>query len=332
MKIIKLTLLFLSICLSQSALALTSGECTFSNTKLTYSGMNIPSSSETYKDGEVLGQLILTTSYSCLTYSLANNDVVLQIGTRGAGNSFINNERYRSNVSGIILEAKHKVRTVATYNNEIIFVQFRKPTYSNDQRISGTFNQPVFDVIKSGEIKDASSVTLNLEKSFKLLSFLYSSGTDQGVYIDPTNVPDTAAIPVYNASCSITHPTNVEVPALIPGVRSEVSSYFNVVLNCADKVVMQNNVQLTVNPIFTTGISLSVDKTSLLYNHDGLLILMNIFNSVGTETQMSFETMYQFNNSSKGNSFTIPMRAKFLLGSTQSGDYSFQTQLSVRYN
>lgn len=145
-------------------------------------------------------------------------------------------------------------------------------------------------------------------------------------------MPNTSAIPVYNASCSITHPTNVAVPALIPGVRTEVSSHFDVVLNCASKEVMKNNVQLTVNPAITTGVSVSGDKSSLLYNSGDQIILMNIFNSVGTETQMEFSTMYQFSNSSQTSSFTIPMRAKFMLGSTGYGNFSFQTQLSVRYN
>lgn len=332
MNVLKPLWFLLLIMFTNNALALSNGECTFSNQQLSYSGVNLPSSNEIYKNGEVLGQLILTVNYSCLSYSLTNQNVVLQIGTRGAGNSFISNERYRSNVSGIILEAKHKVRTVATYNNEIIFEQFRKPTYTNNQRINGTFSQPIFDVIKSGTISDATSVRLNLENPFKLLSFLYSTGTDGGIYINSANVPNTAAIPVYNASCSITHPTNVTVPALIPGVRTEVSSNFDVVLNCASKEVMKNNVQLTVNPVITTGVSVSQDKTSLLYNSGGQIILMNIFNSVGTEAPMLFSTMYQFGNSSQSSSFTIPMRARFLLGSTGYGNFSFQTQLSVRYN
>ncbi|MET2851950.1 hypothetical protein ABXV24_08680 [Vibrio owensii] len=321
----------LLVIFTRDAWALNSGECTFSNQKLSYSGVDLPSSNDIYLDGAVLGQLVLSTNYSCKTSSITNNNVVLQIGTRGAGNSFISGTRYRSNVSGIVLESKHTINMVASFNNELQIHRFSKPTYTNNQNISGTFSQPLFDVIKSGEISSTTSVKLNLDRPFRLAAFIWNTSTDNS-YFSATNVPDTDSIPVYNASCSITHPTNVEVPALIPNVRNEVSSYFNVVLNCASKAVMQNNIQLTVTPVSTTGVSLSGDKSSLLYNSGGQIILMNIFNSVGTETQMDFSTMYQFSNSSQSSSFTIPMRARFMLGSTGYGNFSFQTQLSVRYN
>ncbi|EEX94669.1 hypothetical protein VIOR3934_20876 [Vibrio orientalis CIP 102891 = ATCC 33934] len=325
------TILFLPLLLlSNNVFALNRGECTFLNQKLTYTGVDLPSSNDIYKNGDILGQLILSTDYSCKTQSFTNNDVVLQAGTRGASGSFIGDNRYRSNVEGIELESLRAVGGVAGSNNEVIFHQFKTPEYGHEEIVNGTFNSPIFNVIKSGEIPYSNSVALNLATSYNLASFIYNTGGSP--YISPSSVPNSQPIPVYNASCNITHPTNVEVPALIPNVRNEVSSYFNVVLNCADKSVMQNNVQLTVNPVMTTGVSLSVDKTSLLHNSGGQIILMHIFNSVGAETQMSFSTMYQFSNSSQGNSFTIPMRAKFLLGSTGYGNFSFQTQLSVRYN
>ncbi|MFV8458432.1 hypothetical protein ACNO5M_25500 [Vibrio owensii] len=327
-----ITLWFLLLIMFTSdALALNSGECTFSNEKLSYSGVDLPSSNDIYLDGAILGQLVLSVDYSCKTFHKYNNGVALQVGTIGAGNNFIRYGRYRSNVSGIVLESKLSIIPVATHANEILIYRFYEPTYGLNQTIQGTFSQPLFDVIKIGEINSTTSVKLNLERPFKLAAFVWNTSTNDS-YISPNNVLDTDSIPVYNASCSITHPTNVEVPALIPNIRHEVSSYFNVVLNCANKVVMQNNIQLTVNPVNTTGVSLSADKSSLLYDFGGQVVSMNIFNSVGTETPMLFSTMYQFNNSSQTNSFTIPMRAKFILGSTEYGSFSFQTQLSVRYN
>ncbi|AYV23366.1 hypothetical protein [Vibrio mediterranei] len=334
MKLIKFVLFSLSLFFSYYTYALNSGECTYSNQKLTYSGVNLPSSNDVYKDGEVLGQLILSTNYSCKTNSITNNSVVLQVGTRGAGNSHISAKRYNSNVAGIVLEAKFTVAQAASFSNEVIFKQFKKPQYSNNQNVSGTFNQPLFDVIKSGEISNATSVTLNLQNPFRLVSFIYNTATTGGVYFSPTNVPDTAPIPVYNASCSVTHPTNVQVPALVKGIRDEVSSYFNIVLNCVDKSVMQNNVQLTVTPVNMTNVTMTGDKTTLVFNDRNQMVLMNIFNSVNsTEAMMQFSTMYPFSNSSQGSSFTIPMRAKFQLGSSSGyGNFSFQTQVAVRYN
>ncbi len=324
-------LILLLVFASKAALALNSGECTFTNQKLTYSGVNLPSSNEVYKDGEVLGQLILSTNYSCKTQSFTNNGVVLQVGTRGAAGSYIGEKKFRSNVEGIVLEGTFMVGGVAGVNNEIIFNQFKKPTYGNNQNISGTFNQPMFNVIKSGEIQNASSVTLNLATQYNLASFIYNTGGS--AYVSPSSVPNSQQIPVYNASCNVAHPTNVEVPALVKGVRDEVSSYFNIALNCADKSVMQNNVQLTVTPVNMTNVSLSLDKSSLLYNGNGQIVLMNIFNNLGSESQMLFSTMYEFSNDAQGNSFTIPMRAKFQLGSSSGyGNFSFQTQITVRYN
>ncbi|GFO26375.1 ricin b lectin [Plakobranchus ocellatus] len=253
------------------------------------------------------------------------------VGTRGAAGSYIGEKKFRSNVEGIVLEGTFMVGGVAGVNNEIIFNQFKKPTYGNNQNISGTFNQPMFNVIKSGEIQNASSVTLNLATQYNLASFIYNTGGS--AYVSPSSVPNSQQIPVYNASCNVTHPTNVEVPALVKGVRDEVSSYFNIALNCADKSVMQNNVQLTVTPVNMTNVSLSLDKSSLLYNGNGQIVLMNIFNNLGSESQMLFSTMYEFSNDAQGNSFTIPMRAKFQLGSSSGyGNFSFQTQITVRYN
>ncbi|MCF4176171.1 hypothetical protein L2W36_23340, partial [Vibrio sp. McD22-P3] len=75
-------------------------------------------------------------------------------------------------------------------------------------------------------------------------------------------------------------------------------------------------------------------KTTLVFNDRNQMVLMNIFNSVNsTEAMMQFSTMYPFSNSSQGSSFTIPMRAKFQLGSSSGyGNFSFQTQVAVRYN
>ncbi|MGR5298287.1 hypothetical protein ACPV5U_22385 [Vibrio mediterranei] len=324
-----LPLLFLLI--SKSAFALSSGECTFSNQKVTYSGVDLPSSNDVYKDGEVLGQLILSVNYSCRTQTFVNQTVVLQVGTRGAAASHISDKMFRSNVSGIELESIYNLGGVAGANNEMVIHQFKTPTYSTNQNISGTYNQPIFNVIKSGEIQSTSSVTLNLASSYNLASFIYNTGGS--AFISPTSVPNSQSIPVYNASCNVTHPTNVEVPALVKGVRDEVSSYFNVALNCADKSVMQNNVQLTVTPVNMANVSLSTDKSTLLYNGNSQMVIMNIFNNLGAESQMLFSTMYEFSNDAQGSSFTIPMRAKFQLGSSSGyGNFSFQTQITVRYN
>ena len=120
---IKILLLSILLFFSHNALALSSGECSFTNQKLTYSGVNLPSSNDIYKDGEVLGQLILSFSYSCKTSSKTNNNVVLQVGTRGASNNFISNGRFRSNVSGIVLESKFSTHSVASFENEILIHQ-----------------------------------------------------------------------------------------------------------------------------------------------------------------------------------------------------------------
>ncbi|MGF1777067.1 hypothetical protein [Vibrio nomapromontoriensis] len=331
MNISKSLIILLLLSLSKGAFALSSGECTFTNQKLTYSGVNLPSSNEIYKNGEVLGQLVLSTNYTCKTHSITNNSVVLQVGTRGAAGSYISDNKFRSNVGGIVLEGTFMVGGVAGVNNEIIFYQFKKPSYGNNQDISGTFNQPLFNVIKSGEITNANSVALNLETQYKLASFIYNTGGS--AYISTSNVPNSQQIPVYNASCSVTHPTSVEVPALVKGVRDEVSSYFNIALNCTDKSVMQNNVQLTVTPVNMSNLSLSADKSILLFNDNNQMVLMTIFNNIGMESQMMFSTMYEFSNNTQGSSFTIPMRAQFQLGSSSGyGNFSFQTQISVRYN
>lgn len=332
MKIIKLLLLLMPLLYGHKVFALSSGECTYSNQKLTYTGVNLPSSNDIYKDGEVLGQLVFSANYSCRTSSITNNSVVLQVGTRGAGNSFISNGRFRSNVSGIVLESKFSIGMAASFNNELVIMQFKKPDYTNNQNLSGTFSQPLFDVIKSGEISDATSVTLNLANPFRLASFLYNTSTNYS-YFSPTTIPDSGPIPVYNASCNVTHPTNVEVPALVKGVRDEVSSYFNIALNCVDKSVMQNNVQLTVTPVNMTNVTLSTDKGTLVYNGNNQMVIMNIFNNLGAESQMLFSTMYEFSNDAQGSNFIIPMRAKFQLGSSSGyGNFSFQTQITVRYN
>ncbi|MCY9872662.1 hypothetical protein [Vibrio barjaei] len=329
-------LAFVLFLFASQAYALSNGECTFNNQKLTYTGVNLPSLNDIYKDGEVLGQLTLSASYSCKTYHVTNvggnAGVVLQIGVLGARHSYLGGNRYKSNVSGITLESSY-VKQVAGYNNELHLVRFSKPAYSNQQNVNGVLNLPIFDVIKSGKISSANSVSLNLNSPFYLTSHLYDSGDGYGIFMSPNSVPNTAPIPVYNASCNVTHPTNVQVPALVKGVRDEVSSYFNIALNCADKSVMQNNVQLTVTPVNMTNVSLSSDKSTLLYNGNSQMVIMNIFNNLGSESQMLFSTMYEFSNDSQGSSFTIPMRAKFQLGSSSGyGNFSFQTQITVRYN
>lgn len=320
--------LIFALTISFNSLALEDYRCMNSNAKLSYEGVNIPLGDSDYLNGEVLGQIFVTLNYDCQTRTSKFSDATARIGITHP------TETIDSTVSGIKLRSLDFSQNVAGHKGTMImeFTEAAHPT----GRYSGTMRKAIFEVVKSGQINyenNKDGIQLWASGEFKMLNYMWLGGSPEyyDIVFNQTS-SQTSAIPVYNASCSITHPTNVELPALIPGTRTEVNSHFNVVLNCGNKAVMQNNVQLTVNPVNTTGVTLSQDKNSLLYNSGAQIILMSIFNSVGTETQMAFSTMYQFSNSSQGSSFTIPMRAKFTLGSIGYGSFSFQTQISVQYN
>ncbi|MGD8234014.1 hypothetical protein [Vibrio sp. TRT 1302] len=315
-------LLLLTVSTSFSALALEEGECIFTNLKLDYVGASFPGANDIYLDGDVLGTMYIKFDFECHASTYQGI-----IGTYGAGASYTGANRiYRSNIDGIILKSNFSVNKFGGQAGE-----FAIHNVGGGYQW-GTSNIATFQVIKSGTISNAStSVNLNLEHPFRIASSVFWDL--KPVYPHHSDMDSTDDIPVYNASCDITHPSIVEVPRLIPLQNNEVSSRFNIVLNCSNSSVMQNNIELTVNPVMTAGVTLSSDSQSLLYNSGGRIVSMNIFNSVGAETQMKFSTMYQFSNSSGGSSFTIPMRAHFSLGSGSGyGDYSFQALLSVQYN
>lgn len=320
--------LIFTLAISFNSLALDDFRCINSNAKLSYEGVNIPLGDSEHLNGEVLGQIFVTLNYDCQTKTSQYSSATARIGITHP------TETINSTVSGIKLRSLGFSQKVAGHKGTVV-MEFTKAAHPTG-RYAGTIRKAIFEVVKSGEVNyenNKNGIQLWASGEFKMLNYMWEGGSPEFYDIAFNQTfSQTDTIPVYNASCNITHPTNIDVPPLIPGVRTEVSSHFNIVLNCADKVVMQNNVQLTVNPVNTTGVTVSTDKTSLLYNSGGQVILMNIFNSVGAETQMNFSTMYQFSNSSQGNSFTIPMRAKFLLGSTGYGSFSFQTQISVQYN
>ncbi|MGI9915890.1 hypothetical protein [Vibrio owensii] len=328
----KITLfLILALTISFNSLALDPYRCESSNAKLSYEGVDIPLGDSDYLNGEVLGQIFVTLTYRCQTQNSQFSNATARIGITHP------TETIDSTVSGIKLRSLDFSQNVAGHKGTVImeFTRAEHPT----KEYAGTMKKAIFEVVKSGQINfenNKDGIQLWAAGEFKMLNYMWYGGAPEyyDIVFDQAS-SQTSSIPVYNASCNITHPTNIELPTLIPGTRDEVNSHFNVVLNCGNKAVMQNNIQLTVNPVNTTGVSLSADKSSLLYDFGDQVVSMNIFNSVGTETPMLFSTMYQFNNSSQTNSFTIPMRAKFMLGFTESieyGSFSFQTQISVQYN
>lgn len=326
---------------SQSVYALSRGECDFSNVSVNYSGSDFPGNNSVYLDGEVLGVVNISLNYRCRTHPIANSNSpersYLFIGTRNGNQNTLGQDSgfMKSNTAGIGLKAlSGGLNSLAGQSDNIILKSFMvSEGYLPDTIYTGSINKPLFSVVKTGVIQTTnSSVNLNTDVQLSLISSQFNSGPS---YLYEKNViPSTQSINIFNATCNISHPATVTVPSLVKSVREEVSSHFNVTLNCSNKAVMQNSIQLTVKPVDMTHVTLTGDKTSLLYSDGEQMVVMNIFNSVaGAETMMQFSTMYQFSNDSQGSSFTIPMRARFQLGSSSGyGNFRYQAQISVRYN
>ena len=336
MYIVKISLLFLLFFLSKHSFATATGECTFSNQKLSYSGANLPSWNEEYRNGEVLGKITLSANYNCRSYQAISyySRNVLEIGSLDARHSYLGSNRFESNVEGIVFESSY-VRSNNGQPNELHLIGFNQNDgYTTYHRISGTLNVPLFDVIKSGKIIADTSVSLNLNQPFYLATHFQSTTSAYPSYKDSISIPDTLPVPVYNSSCNLTYPPNVTIPPLSKGRADEVNTLFDITLNCDSPSMLQNNVQLTVTPINMESVTLQGDKSSLLFVEGGVAVSMKMFTNVeGTEEMIKFSTMYEFNNGNGGNSFTFPMRAQFQIEpSSNYGNFNFSTQILVGYN
>jgi hypothetical protein len=329
MRLYSLSILLLA--LSFNALALDNYRCENSDAKLSYEGVDIPLDNPNYLDGSVLGQVVVTLNYDCQTANTTYTSATGRIGIAYP------TQTINSTTPGIKLRGRDFTSNSVSGRNGTVIMRFNNQQHPSG-RYKGTVKKILFDVIKSGEVEytqNKDGINLWGSGQFEIWNYLWLGGPPE--YRDITfnkAHSQTNTIPVYLASCTISHPSSVVLPTLIKNVRHEVKSDFNIALNCPNKSVMENNITLNVTPANINNTTLSSDKSTLTYNDGKTHVTMNIFNSVGgSKTQMFFSNKYQFVNDTESSSFIIPMHANFQVVPTSDyGDFTFQTQISVEYN
>jgi len=231
----------LLVMLSFNVLALDNYRCTNSDAKLSYEGAEIPLDNSNYLDGSVLGQVFVTLNYDCKTLNTSYSSATGRIGIAYP------TQTIDSTTPGIKLRGRDFATNSVSGRNGTVIMMFDNRQHPTG-RYQGTVKKVLFDVIKSGKIdytQNKDGIKLWGSGQFEMWNYMWLGGPPEYRDVNFTEShSQTNTIPVYLASCTISHPSNVVIPNLIKNVQQEVNSDFNIILNCPNKSVMENNITL----------------------------------------------------------------------------------------
>jgi len=316
------------------------GQCNFSSSSLTYSGLDITAGPLTNGSEKLLGQLDFFTNYSCWTYSTATDGYSVQWGIDSSG-SHIAGTRFKSNIDGIELrlieggnsQTMQLSRIAGQTGTGIVLTRWVTSNINVNSRHSNSWNDPMFAVYQTGTISSMSTKTrLGLNRDYNIITFK-GANTSEGIYNPGVVFPKSQELQLLDPTCKLNYQPKYDIGDLIQGREREVD--FNISLACTHAKTIQNNFEWQFN-VSGPNISTSSDKSSAIYSGSGLpSVIMNINNlrNDNSAGPIVFGKDYLFLNPSNNNTFNFPLRAKFSAGKTSNtGVFSFNLNFQLNYN
>lgn len=307
----------------------TPGSCNISNLRTEFVGKGIIYGAKTTSGNQHQGEIWLLFDYVCKPWTNTTN---MFFATQNLHSSYGGGVAYRTNTWGVVLQSKIPFSNVFKQNYNIIFRKFDKNEIGADGLLSGSLRVELFDVDKNGTVGGGAGGTFPAGVNRQLTTInkfdiIFSDGKSKKFIISNYKLPTN--IRIYDPTCSVSAPTNIDVGELSLG--HEKQQNFQINISCSDAVTIQSKVSTK----FSNASSDVVKDPSgyiFTYSNDGVEVDMSIQDALGNP--VLFDTFQDTQILDPDiSSYNINYVAKITpLPSSSFGNFSFIVTYEVEYH
>lgn len=309
----------------------TPGSCNVSNLRTEFVGKGIIYGANTTGSNAHQGEIWLLFDYVCKPWA---NNTNMFFATQNLNGSYGGGVAYRTNTWGTVLQSKLPLSTVFGQSRNIRLREFDKNEIGADGLLSGSLRVELFDVDKNGTVGGGaggsfpagSNRQFKIEKKFGII-FSDGSSSNKNFIISNYRLPTT--IRIYDPTCSVSAPTNIDVGKL--PLRYDKLQNFQINISCYDAVTIQSKVSTKFS---NASANVTKDPSGYIftYSNNGVEVDMSIQDVLGNP--ILFDTFQDTPILEPDiSSYNINYVAKITpLPSSSFGNFSFIVTYEVEYH